>query len=128
MSTVYVEDEVGGDGGGGDVGEMGTGGEITTIEVGIEKRGEMERIDHPEEEEGVCECIVYVRVCVVYLHDICVCVPLSMLCLQDIMYSIIRESVDSLCRDGTDTPMPPYIHVGKAFTRTNVEDISLFSI
>ena len=37
--------------------------------------------------------------------------------------SIIRESVDSLCRDGVDTPMPPYI--GKAFTRTNVEDISL---
>ena len=22
---------------------------------------------------------------------------------------IIRESVDSLCRDGADTPMPPYI-------------------
>ena len=36
----------------------------------------------------------------------------------------IRESVDSLCRDGADTPMPPYI--GKAFTRTNFEDISLF--
>ena len=35
-----------------------------------------------------------------------------------------RESVDSLCRDGADTPMPPYI--GKAFTRTNFEDISLF--
>ena len=35
---------------------------------------------------------------------------------------IIRESVDSLCRDGVDTPTPPYIHVGKAFTRTNVED------
>ena len=32
----------------------------------------------------------------------------------------LRESVDSLCRDGADTPMPPYI--GKAFTRTNVED------
>ena len=36
----------------------------------------------------------------------------------------IRESVDSLCRDGVDTPMPPYI--GKAFTRTNFEDLSLF--
>ena len=24
-------------------------------------------------------------------------------------YVIIRESVDSLCRDGADTPMPPYI-------------------
>ena len=36
----------------------------------------------------------------------------------------IRESVDSLCKDGADTPMPPYI--GKAFTRTNVEDLSLF--
>ena len=39
-------------------------------------------------------------------------------------YAYIRESVDSLCRDGTDTPMPPYI--GKAFTLTNVEDFSLF--
>ena len=36
----------------------------------------------------------------------------------------IRESVDSLCRDGAETPMPPYI--GKAFTRTNFEDLSLF--
>ena len=27
-------------------------------------------------------------------------------------YNNIRESVDSLCRDGADTPMPPYI--GKA--------------
>ena len=36
----------------------------------------------------------------------------------------IRESVDSLCRDGADTPMPPYI--GKAFTRTNFKDLSLF--
>ena len=36
----------------------------------------------------------------------------------------IRESVDSLCRDGADTPMPPYI--GKVFTRTNFEDLSLF--
>ena len=36
--------------------------------------------------------------------------------------TVIRESVDSLCRDGADTPMPPYI--GKAFTRTNFEDLS----
>ena len=44
-----------------------------------------------------------------------------------VMYGLrlsIRESVDSLCRDGADTPMPPYI--GKAFTRTNFEDLSLF--
>ena len=39
-------------------------------------------------------------------------------------WCVIRESVDSLCRDGADTPMPPYI--GKAFTRTNFEDLSLF--
>ena len=38
--------------------------------------------------------------------------------------TFIRESVDSLCRDGADTPMPPYI--GKAFTPTNVEGYSLF--
>ena len=36
----------------------------------------------------------------------------------------IRESVDSLCRDGADMPMPPYI--GKACTRPNLEDLSLF--
>ena len=38
--------------------------------------------------------------------------------------SIIRESVDSLCRDGADMPRPPYI--GKACTRPNLEDLSLF--
>ena len=36
----------------------------------------------------------------------------------------LLESVDSLCRDGTDTPMLPYI--GKAFTRTNFEELGLF--
>ena len=41
-----------------------------------------------------------------------------------LIFTLIRESVDSLCRDGADTPMPPYI--GKAFTRTNFEDLSLF--
>ena len=48
------------------------------------------------------------------------------LCYQKKVYtmSCIRESVDSLSRDGADTPMPPYI--GKAFTRTNFEDLSLF--
>ena len=44
--------------------------------------------------------------------------------LQLAVLHLIRESVDSLCRDGADTPMPPYI--GKAFTRTNFEDLSLF--
>ena len=37
----------------------------------------------------------------------------------------IRESVDSLCRDGTDLPRLPYI--GKACTRPNFEDLSLFT-
>ena len=40
------------------------------------------------------------------------------------MYIYIRESVDSLCRDGADMPRPPYI--GKACTRPNLEDLSLF--
>ena len=40
------------------------------------------------------------------------------------MYNFIRESVDSPCRDGADTPMLPYI--GKAFTHTNFEDLRLF--
>ena len=46
------------------------------------------------------------------------------LVVQLARFFYIRESVDSLCRDGADTPMPPYI--GKAFTRTNFEDLSLF--
>ena len=37
---------------------------------------------------------------------------------------IIRESVDSLCRDGVDMPRPPYI--GKACTRPNAMFVSLF--
>ena len=36
----------------------------------------------------------------------------------------IRESVDSLCRDGADMPRPPYI--GKACTRPNATFVSLF--
>ena len=44
--------------------------------------------------------------------------------LSQVGFNLIRESVDSQCRDGADTPMPPYI--GKAFTRTNFEDLSLF--
>ena len=40
------------------------------------------------------------------------------------MHAGIRESVDSLCRDGADMPRPPYI--GKACARPNLEDLSLF--
>ena len=40
--------------------------------------------------------------------------------MELILITGIRESVDSLCRDGVDTPMPPYI--AKAFTCTNVVD------
>ena len=36
----------------------------------------------------------------------------------------IRESVDSLCRDDADMPMPPYI--GKACNRPNAAFVSLF--
>ena len=36
----------------------------------------------------------------------------------------IRESVDSLCRDDADTPMPPYIR--KAYNRPNAAFVSLF--
>ena len=42
---------------------------------------------------------------------------------QRLKYNI-RESVDSLCRDGADMPRPPYI--GKTCTRPNLEDLSLF--
>ena len=47
-------------------------------------------------------------------------------CMQaeDTLAPGIRESVDSLCRDGADMPRPPYI--GKACTRPNLEDLSLF--
>ena len=34
----------------------------------------------------------------------------------------IRESVDSLCRDDADTPMPPYIR--KAYNRPNAAFVS----
>ena len=37
---------------------------------------------------------------------------------------IIRESVDSLCRDDADMPMPPYIR--KAYNRPNAAFVSLF--
>ena len=36
----------------------------------------------------------------------------------------IRESVDSLCRDDADMPIPPYI--GKAYNRPNAAFVSLF--
>ena len=36
----------------------------------------------------------------------------------------IRELVDSLCRDNTDKPMPPYIQ--KACNRPNTAFVSLF--
>ena len=36
----------------------------------------------------------------------------------------IRESVDSLCRDDADMPMPPYIR--KACNRPNAAFVSLF--
>ena len=37
---------------------------------------------------------------------------------------VIRESVDSLCRDDADMPMPPYIR--KACNRPNAAFVSLF--
>ena len=37
--------------------------------------------------------------------------------------ALIRESVDSLCRDDADMPMPPYI--GKACNRPNAAFVSL---
>ena len=49
---------------------------------------------------------------------------LFFLVVQCILLLPIRESVDSLCRDGADMPRPPYI--GKACTRPNIEDLSLF--
>ena len=41
-----------------------------------------------------------------------------------IMRADIRESVDSLCRDDADMPMPPYIR--KACNRPNAACVSLF--
>ena len=40
------------------------------------------------------------------------------------VHTCIRESVDSLCRDDADTPMPPYIR--KAYNRPNAAFVSLF--
>ena len=40
------------------------------------------------------------------------------------VHLVIRESVDSLCRDDADMPMPPYIR--KACNRPNAAFVSLF--
>ena len=42
----------------------------------------------------------------------------------NILPTCIRESVDSLCRDDADMPMPPYIR--KACNRPNAAFVSLF--
>ena len=52
--------------------------------------------------------------------------PFSFLSYSAMADILIRESVDSLCRDGADMPRPPYI--GKACTRPNLEDLSLLGI
>ena len=44
--------------------------------------------------------------------------------LLEYTFGIIRESVDSLCRDDADMPMPPYIR--KAYSRPNAAFFSLF--
>ena len=48
--------------------------------------------------------------------------------MDDFMFGVsvacIRESVDSLCRDDADMPMPPYIR--KACNRPNAAFVSLF--
>ena len=52
-------------------------------------------------------------------------VPNNNICMDIIMYrQCIRESVDSLCRDDADMPMPPYIR--KACNRPNAAFVSLF--
>ena len=51
-----------------------------------------------------------------------VAIPDPRLIQQVAMY--IRESVDSLCRDDADMPMPPYIR--KACNRPNAAFVSLF--
>ena len=40
------------------------------------------------------------------------------------LHVYIRESVDSLCRDDANMPMPPYIR--KAYNRPNAAFVSLF--
>ena len=53
------------------------------------------------------------------------CMANLTLCSDMTFMCIIRESVDSLCRDGADTPRPPYI--GNACARPNATFVSLFS-
>ena len=45
-------------------------------------------------------------------------------CYIQVIKNEIRESVDSLCRDDADMPMPPYIR--KAYNRPNAAFVSLF--
>ena len=46
------------------------------------------------------------------------------MCVCVCLFGGIRESVDSLCRDDADMPMPPYIR--KAYNRPNAAFVSLF--
>ena len=66
-----------------------------------------------------------------YVHHVHIHVPTSTLGLTIISNFFfrllgwyIRESVDSLCRDDADMPMPPYIR--KACNRPNAAFVSLF--
>ena len=61
------------------------------------------------------------------LHPTSFLITIFILVIQvfsQILCTCIRESVDSLCRDGADMPMPPYI--GKACNRPNAAFVSLF--
>ena len=75
------------------------------------------------ENGGTCQMLAGSVICTCPPHltgVVCELREYNILCIM----SVIRESVDSLCRDGADMPRPPYI--GKACTRPNLEDLSLF--
>ena len=85
---------------------------------------------------------MFIHTCHVYVYIVSVCIvaafeylkshpvgqideqEFSHYCGVGVVVTIgIRESIDSLCRDGANIPRPPYI--GKACTRPNLEDLGI---
>ena len=61
---------------------------------------------------------------VMYIHVYIILYSIIIMMSVQSCMICIRESVDSLCRDDADMPMPPYMR--KAYNRPNTAFVSLF--
>ena len=59
-----------------------------------------------EASEGVLSDVI-TATCIVRVRGVKYCTPPT----TTVLHIHIRESVDSLCRDDVDMPMPPYIYI-----------------